>query len=477
VERAEAEAVYERGREAVVAVLVALSERVAAQETQIEKLTARMEELERRVKRTSRNSSLPPSQDPPGATGRKRRSSGRKPGGQEGHPGHGRRFQPLDRVDEVMEHWPERCGCGHVFGARERVAAGEPARHQVAELPPISVVVTEHRLQRICCPGCGETVRADLPDGVPTGAFGPRLEAAVATLSVRNRVSRRDLVELAGELFGVSLSTGTVDAIVQRAGEALESPYQGLLGHIRAAPAVNLDETGWRLRGGKRTLWGAFTQTAALLRIAPDRHERELVQLVGEQFAGIACSDRWWTYNRFAPDRRQVCWSHLVRDFTAHAEGMAAQRELGESGLRVAGHLFDAWNIFKDDGDRRALKRRVAPLKRELHALLTQNATKHARNRYTKTIAGNLLKLWPALWTFSEIDGVEPTNNHAERGLRGAVIYRKLSLGSQSDQGERTIERLLSASITCRLQKRSLFTYLTEVLTSRTRGDPTPRLI
>jgi transposase len=477
VERAEAEAVFEQGREAVVAVLVALSERIALQDAQIEKLTARLEELERRVKRNSRNSSLPPSQDPPGAPGRKRRSSGRKPGGQEGHPGHGRRLQPLDRVDEVVEHWPERCGCGRVFGERERLAVGEPARHQVTELPPISVVVTEHRLQRACCPGCGKTVRADLPGGIAAGAFGPRLEAAVATLSVRNRVSRRDLVELADELFGVGLSTGTVDAIVQRAGEALESPYQGLVEHIRSAPAVNLDETGWRLRGRKRTIWGAFTTTAALLRIAPDRHERELVELIGEQFAGIACSDRWWTYNRFAPEHRQVCWSHLVRDFTAHADGMAAQKELGEAGLGVAEALFDAWTIFKHDGNRRALKRRVAPLKRELRALLETNATKHARNRYTKTIAGNLLKLWPALWTFSEIDGVEPTNNHAERGLRGAVIYRKLSLGSQSNQGEHTIERLLSASITCRLQKRSLFAYLTELLTNRARGDPAPALI
>ena len=132
MERAEAEAVYERGRGAVVAVLVALSERIAAQDAQIEKLTARMEELERRVNRTSRNSSLPPSQDPPGAPGRKRRSSERGPGGQEGHPGHGRRFQPLERVDELVEHWPERCGCGHLFNDQERVAAGEPARHQVS---------------------------------------------------------------------------------------------------------------------------------------------------------------------------------------------------------------------------------------------------------------------------------------------------------------------------------------------------------
>jgi transposase len=476
VERGEAEAIYGQGRDAVVSVLVGLSERIAAQDAQIAKLTARMEQLELRLNRSSRNSSLPPSQDPPGTAKRKQQPSGREPGGQPGHPGHGRRFQPLERVDEIVEHWPGRCGCGRVFSETERVAAGEPARHQLAELPPVTVVVTEHRLQRVCCPGCGQVTRAELPAGIPSGAFGPRLQAAVATLAARNRVSRRDLVELVGELFGCPISTGTVDAIVQRTGDALAQPYQALLAHVRAAPAVNVDETGWRLRGGKRTLWGAFTQTHALLRVAPDRHERELEALLGEAFAGIACSDRWWAYNRFAPERRQLCWSHLVRDFTAHAEGMAAQKELGETGLRVADELFRAWKIYKHDGDRRTLKRRVAPLKRELRALLETNASKRARNRYTRTISNNLLKLWPALWKFLEIDGVEPTNNHAERGLRGAVIYRKLSLGSQSDQGEQTIERLLSASITCRLQKRSLFTYLTQAITAHARGDPAPAL-
>jgi transposase len=477
VERAEAEAIYDQGRDAVVAVLAALSERVAAQDVQIEKLAARVEELERRLSRSSRNSSLPPSQDPPGAPKRKQPPpSGRGPGGQPGHPGHGRRFQPLERVDELVEHWPERCGCGRVFNEQERVPVGEPARHQVAELPPVTVVVTEHQLHRVCCPGCGKTTRAELPAGVPSGAFGPRLEAAVATLSVRNRVSRRDLVELAGELFGVGLSTGTVDTIVQRTGEALAAPYATLQTRIRAAAALNVDETGWRLRGGKRTLWGAFSHTHALLRIAPDRHQRELEALLGDQFSGITTSDRWWAYNTLPAQRRQVCWSHLVRDFTAHAEGMAAQKEVGETGLRISEALFASWTTYKNDGDRAALKRRVEPLKHELRALLETNATKRARNRYTRTIANNLLKLWPALWTFTELDDVEPTNNHAERGLRGAVIYRKLSLGSQSDQGERTIERLLSASITCRLQKRSLFTYLTHLLTTHARGDPAPAL-
>lgn len=171
----------------------------------------------------------------------------------------------------------------------------------MAELPPIAVLLSEHRLQRLRCPDCGACTRAELPPALAKGAFGPRPEAAIATLSVRNRVSRRDAAELTAELFGAGVSTGTINAIVQRTGATLSEPYESLLDHIRSAPAVNLDETGWRLRGSKRTLWGAFTAQAAVLRIAPDRHQRELQALIGEEFAGIACSDRWWAYNAFEP--------------------------------------------------------------------------------------------------------------------------------------------------------------------------------
>ena len=380
-------------------------------------------------------------------------------------------------MDELIEHWPERCqACARRFGEDERVEAAAPQRHQVCELPPIAVTVSEHRLHRLRCPGCAAETRAQLPAGVPRAAFGPRLQATVATLAVRNRVSRRDTVELMDELFGAALCTGSIDTIVQRAGEALAAPQARLQEQIRTASAVNIDETGWRLRGGKRTLWGALTTSAAVFRIAPDRHQREAKALLGEDFQGIACSDRWWAYDYLDPEHRQLCWAHLVRDFTAHSEGMAAQKAFGEVGLNLAERLFVAWDEHRKDGDRDRLIEQIEPLKQQLRALLEQAARKSTKTKYHRRFATNLLKRWPALWTFTEINGVEPTNNHAERGLRGAVIYRKLSLGSQSEQGERTIERLLSASLTCRLQKRSLFAYLTDVLAATARGDPIPAL-
>jgi len=378
----------------------------------------------------------------------------------------------------VIEHWPQRChACARRFGEDERIDVAAPQRHQVSELPPIAVTLSEHRLHRLRCPACAAETRAQLPAGVPRGAFGPSLEAAVATLAVRNRVSRRDTVELIGELFGCRLASGTIDAIVQRAGEALAQPQARLAAHVGSAPALNIDETGWRLRGGRRTLWGALSERAALFRIAPDRHEREAKALLGEGFGGIACSDRWWAYNYLAPERRQVCWSHLIRDFTAQSEGLEPERSFGQAGLEIAARLFSAWDDFQANRDRAQLRERIAPLQEELKPLLERHAGKPPKYKRTRGLARNLLKVWPALWTFSELDGIEPTNNRAERGLRGAVIYRKLSLGSQSEAGERTIERLLSASQTCRLQRRSLFTYLTNVLAAKARGDPVASLV
>jgi transposase len=470
VERAEAEAIYDAGREGVVEVLLAMDRR-------IRQLEARVEKLERELGKNSRNSSLPPSSDPPGkrrpARGKDR--SGLSQGAQPGHEGHGRDLLPLSAVDEVVEHWPERCECGHVFAAGELLAVREPVRHQVEELPVISTQVIEHRCPRVRCPGCGEQTRAMLPADVAGSAFGPRFEAAVAALSVRNRVSRCDVVELAEELFGARLCSGTVDAILGRAARALKDPYEDLGERVRASESLNMDETGWRTAGERRALWGAFTDRHALFAIAPDRHADHAKSLLAHTEA-IVTSDRWWAYSHLPLARRQVCWSHLRRDFTAHAEGLAAEKEFGEAGLALCERVFWTWEIFQHISDRDELKRAIRQLQRTYKPIIRSYAAKRARNRHCRGMARNLLKLWPALWTFANHDGVQPTNNHAERALRGAVIYRKLSLGSQSEQGERRIERLLSASITCRLQRRSLFAYMSELLAAHARGDPVPLL-
>jgi hypothetical protein len=382
VEWAEAEATLDGDRETALGLLLRLDELVEANQRLVEaneRLEARVAELERRLNRSSRNSSLPPSQDPPSVPPRPPgEASGRKRGGQHGHEGQYRRLLPPEQVDEIVEHWPDRCrSCAHVFAASERVDAADPSRRQVAE----------YRLHRVCCPACA-TVTAAEPPAASRWAFGPRLQAAVVTLAVRNRVSRRDTTELARELFGLELATGTVDAIIQRAGDALAGPYTELEQRIKTAAAVNIDETGWKTCGRSRTLWGALTSRTAVFRIAAGRHAFEARALLGERFAGIVCSDRWRGYDYLDPTQRQLCWAHLLRDFSAHSEGLSEQHDFGCAGLVIAHDLFAAWDAYQADNDRARLQAQIAPLQAKLRTLLEDAGRKSPRTNTTATSPG-----------------------------------------------------------------------------------------
>jgi transposase len=490
MERAEAEAIYDAGRETCVEFMLEMAQRfeelAERSERELARLRARVERLEEELRKDSRNSSKPPSSDPP-KTRQERRAEARakakellggkrQAGAQPGHRGSGRKLAPEDQVDEIVDHFPESCrSCGHGFEEAEWRPSSGFGRHQVAELPPIAVQITEHRTHRLRCPQCKAKTSAALPEGAGRSAFGPRAQAATVTMSARNRISRRDMAELAGDLFGLEISVGTVDAICQRASTALVEPHERLAASVLGAPAVNVDETGWRTAGEGRALWTATAPAAAIFRVAEDRHRDRLEELIGD-YGGIVCSDRWWAYDHLDPELRQACWSHLKRDFTRHAEGLAEQKAFGETGLELTKRLFSAWHAFTRHGDRNRLKREMAPVEAELRELCERAGRKSKRTRFHRVFANNLLKIWPALWTFVSVEGVEPTNNAAERSLRGPVIHRKLSHGTRSEDGERFVERALSASVTCRLQGRSLFAYLAELLTARSRGQPLPAL-
>jgi hypothetical protein len=295
---------------------------------------------------------------------------------------------PAWAVDELVDHWPVSCDCGHVFSESDRIAVGEPVHHQVEELPVIAVRVIEHRCQRVRCPGCGARRTGLLPSDVAASHLGPRLQAAIATLSVRNRLSRRDAVELVEELFQARVSSGTVDAVLARVGGALADPHQDLLDAVRFSRQLNMDETGWRLRGSQRALWGMFTDEHAYFHVAPDRHEDHAKMLLANTTA-IVTSDRWRAYSHLPLARRQICWAHLPRDFTAHAEGLAEEKCFGELGLHVCERLFWAWEVFQHTGDRRALKREVTVLRRELKPALRRFAGKSPRN--------NTAAAWPEI--------------------------------------------------------------------------------
>jgi transposase len=483
MDRSEAEAIYDAGREACVEFILDLVARYGP-------LEERLRRLEERARQDSRTSSRPPSLDPP-KTRQQRRAEARakakelfrkegarrKAGGQPGHRGSGRDLKPEDQVD-IVDHYPDACrGCGREFTEGERHPSGRFGRHQVAELPPISVIVIEHRTHRLRCPACRSKTTAGLPDGIGSSPFGANLQAAVVTLTARNRISRRDMVELARDLFGIDLSAGAVDAICQRASDALAGPHAQLEDWVLGQGVLHVDETGWRTAGDSRALWTLTNAGAALFQIAERCNREQFDALIGG-YAGIIVSDRWPGFEHLDPRSRQVCWSHLQRDFRRHAEGLAEQQTFGEQSLELTGRVFAAWRAYQHDHhDRQQLQAEIDTIQHELRPLVEHAARKSPRTRRHRRFANNLLKVWPALWTFATVEGVEPTNNPAERALRGPVIHRKLSHGTRSDQGERFAERVLSATATCRLQERSLFAYLRELITAHNRGDPLPALV
>jgi transposase len=485
VERAEAEAIYDSGRETCVQFMLELAGRVGQHED-------RLRRLETEARQDSRTSSKPPSSDPPKSRAERRaeakakakelmRTEGerRKAGGQPGHRGAGRELKPSDQMDEIVDHYPEACdGCGQRFGDDQRRPEAPFGRHQIAELPPISVIFTEHRTHQLRCRHCRDRTTALLPEEIGAGPFGPRLEAAVVTLTAAYRISRQGIVELARDLFGLSLSSGAVDAICQRASEALAGPYLHLQDWVLDQDAVHVDETGWKTSGDGRALWTATTDAAAFLQIAEHCNRAQFDALVGTGYAGIVISDRWNGYAHLDPTRRQVCWSHLQRDFRKHADGLGEQKTFGEQGCALVRRLFSAWRAFQHTHhDRARLRAEITPIQTDLRELLEAASPKSQRTRWHRRFANNLLGIWPALWKFVTVEGLEPTNNPAERSLRGPVIHRKLSHGSRSDDGERFAERALSAAVTCRLQRRSLFAYLSELITAHNRGDPFPTLV
>jgi transposase len=444
----------------------------------VAQLTTRVQELEARLGRDSSNSSQPPSADPPQARPRPApRPTGRRRGGQPGHPGHHRTPVPVEQVDCTVEHWPPTCQhCQAALAPDPAQTVGDPVRHQVVEIPPLHAEVTDHYRQRLCCPHCRGVTLAALPPTVPAGAFGPRLQAIVAVLSSRYRLSRREVAAVCADLLGVDLAVGSIAALCQATSAALAEPVAGLEAAVRQAAVAHADETEWRLAGQRRWLWVAVTVAATVFTVAASRGSRVIKGLLGATFGGILVSDRWSAYTWTPAHRRQVCWAHLKRDFTKLVDWDGAACPVGEAALALLDQVFTLWHQARDDPALRAtLPARMAPLQAAFRTLLDEGS--RGPSAKAAGLCAALLKLWPALWTFVTVPGVEPTNNAAEQAVRPAVLWRKGCFGSQSEDGAVFVARLLSVAATCRQQQRSLLDYLTAVCAAAQQGHPIPSLL
>jgi transposase len=444
-----------------------------ALQQQVRALQQQVQQLQAQLKLNSRNSSKPPSSDPWKPRNRRRPASGRKPGGQLGHPGHCRKRLPPQRVNHTVDYHPTHCRfCQGALPRQARPGDPSPAWHQVAELPPVAVFVTEHLAHGRTCPDCGKVTYASIPQEIRRQAFGPRLTAAISYFSGRCHDGKRTVQEIFQDVFDLPISLGSVCAREREMQQALARPYAQAQRQVRLAPVKHVDETTWKSGGQGRWLWVAATPRVALYRIHRRRKRQALRMLLGDKQQGTIVTDRHGAYSHWPLTRRQLCWAHLKRDFQRFQE---AGQGLGRKGLGICRQLFGCWRDFRQGKlDRPQLRAAVQPLRGKLKGLLMwwrDHGSGKARG-----FAAHLLEAEPALWNFALLEGVEPTNNHAERMLRPAVLWRKNSFGSNSRDGCQFVERILTVTHSLRLQGRNLLNYLTGCIDARRTGQRPPRL-
>lgn len=438
----------------------------------VESLERRIADLEERVNKNSTNSSKPPSSDPPSV---KRRppapAPGKKRGGQPGRRRQSRSLVPADQLRQVFECRPPACrSCGAALHGDDP----EPIRHQVADVPPVQPVVDEYRLHRLTCPHCRISTCAALPPGVSAGAFGPRLRAILSVLAGGYRMGKRPIRRLTFDLLGLTISTGMICRLERRAADVLEAPVEELCRHVRDAQSAHIDETSWRRARRKAWLWGVVTRWATVFTIAGSRGADVAKDLLGADRKKVVVSDRFKGYGWIK--RRQFCWAHLDRDFQAMADRKGEAAEVGRLLLGHSERLFDWWHRVRDGTMARSTFRSKVDAMRfsfrdDLRRGLESGCAKTA-GTCRELLAGET-----HLWTFVRVEGVEPTNNHAERALRHGVIYRKLSGGTDSEAGSRFVERMLSVVATCRQRNVDVLDYLTRCYQADLDGQPIPSLL
>jgi transposase len=321
----------------------ALEARVVALETTVRDLEATVQQLQEQVQQTSRTSSRPPSSDPPQAVGQRpsRVPSGRRPGGQPGHEGQTRALLPVEEVDVVIPVKPERCPrCQHALQGEDP----QPQRHQVTEIPPVKPVVTEYQLHRLVCPACGAESRAGLPGGVPTGGFGPRVQAITVLCTGAYHLSKRTTQSALEDLFGVQMGLGTIANLERATVQAVAEPVAEARTYVQQQPVAYLDETGWREGQQRAWLWTAVTAWVTVFVIRVSRSGKVAQELLGERFWGWLVTDRWSAYTWYPTWRRQVCWAHLLRDIEAMIDRGGRSREIGEALRARARQMFQWWH-------------------------------------------------------------------------------------------------------------------------------------
>ena len=452
--------------------------RIAELEARVAELLERVAVLTEQLGQNSSNSHKPPSSDPPGAGAgknknrEKRKRKKRKRGGQPGHKGHHRKLLPESEVDQFVDSYPPACeSCWEPLPEVPDPAA---RRFQVTEiLEERGRHVTEYRRHAVVC-ACGHRTRGRFSADVPRSPFGARLRSIVATLTGAYHLSRRNTVSLMRDLYGVRISLGAVSSMEARVSTAVAPPVAEAWTKVAAARVKHTDGTGWLQAGASMSVWTIATTMVTVFKIVTDSSKKTLAPLFGA-LIGILISDRATALTFWKMERRQVCWSHLIRQMVSFSERDGPAGRLGNELLDYTALVFEYWHAFKDDAiSRTRFRELMEPVRAGFEAAL-ERAVAADIERMSGSCA-DMLAHRLALWTFVEVDGVEPTNNHAERELRAFVLWRKRSFGSQSERGNLFAERLMTVVHTARKQGVNVLAFLTACCQAHDDGSAAPSL-
>lgn len=437
---------------------------LAERDAKIAELEARIEELLARLGQNSLNSSLPPSRDSKDAKEKRRERAAKHAKRREKEARRKNRAKrellPPEKVTSSEDHFPDACdGCGERL--RRRDLLPEPERIQKLDIPEIRLLVHEFRIHSAICPCCEATTKARRPEAANESKVGPEMRALLVYLVGRLQCSRRDALEFLADVLGAELSLGLISKIEDQVSTALEPVYAKAKAAVQDAPVVHADETSWSIGGIPSWLWVATTGHIACFHIDPRRGREAANELLGDRDGKVTVSDRWVAYARLGC--RQICWAHLERNAMALLERGENASQVGVRVLTFVRIMFKLWHRFLDDEiGRREVRRQIKAfgnvLLRDLEESLP-GMGKVAR-RFTK----GLLKVREHLFTFTEIEDVEPTNNLAERDIRRGVMWRRRSLGVQSQRGARFVERMLTVVVSLRAQGRSVYGFLRQLL-------------
>lgn len=446
-------------------------------ERQVSELRAEVGALKAELeatKKTPRNSSVPPSTEHPHARPPrpKRKTDGKKPGGQPGHRKHERALIPSEQCQAVVTVKPEECRrCGKPLAGADE----EPLRHQVWEIPEIKPLITEYQLHRLTCPCCRTSTCGQLPTGVPQSQAGPRLVALVALLMGCFKQSKRRVAMFLEQVLDQPCSPGWVVKLQDQATAALTPAYEELAAQLPSEAVLGIDESPTKEARKKSWLWTFVAGAYTVFAFRNTRGRVVLEELLTDTYKGVVNCDRAKMY--WSVGRPQWCWAHLKRDFQALIDHRDHQvKRLGRDLMDPTRLMFRYLTRYRDGTISRAeMLVLMTPIREKINALLLRG--EFSRNRKLVGMCTQLYAHRDWLWTFLDVEGVEPTNNASERALRPAVIWRKLSFGTQSAKGSRFVETILTVVETCHRQSRNSFQYLTTAMQAHFAGESTPSLL